>query len=214
MADFSKFSPDNGGTILNCKDATARTMANGIYNVMGVNGAENRLMDIPTYNTSQYGCSLSVVNNVFTTSGTAEGGNFNKSPLWLAIATEDFKKIFTEGGLYKLVMIGDTYDVNTLNVSLSYYDDNNVLKSIPANGAGTSIPAGSTFNTLSVYCGNGSTLKSTTFRLMLVHAYDTSNIYQPHAMTNQELTNKVNGIISAATNASDFASFKSAISAL
>lgn len=38
--------------------------------------------------------------------------------------------------------------------------------------------------------------------------------FVPYAMTNKELTEKVQGIIDAATNAADFAAFKTAISAL
>ena len=43
---------------------------------------------------------------------------------------------------------------------------------------------------------------------------DTNISFSPYAMTNRELTDKVQGIIDAATNAADFAAFKTAIAAL
>lgn len=46
---------------------------------------------------------------------------------------------------------------------------------------------------------------------MLRLATDTDSNYVPHAMTNKELTEKVQGIINAASNAADFAAFKTAI---
>ena len=49
---------------------------------------------------------------------------------------------------------------------------------------------------------------------MIRDARITDDTYVPYAMTNRELTEKVQGIISAATNAADFAAFKAAIAAL
>ena len=46
---------------------------------------------------------------------------------------------------------------------------------------------------------------------MLRLASDPDDTYVPYAMTNKELTEKVQGIIDAATNAADFAAFKTAI---
>lgn len=46
---------------------------------------------------------------------------------------------------------------------------------------------------------------------MVVLASDTDTTYGPFAMTNGELTEKVQGIIDAANNAADFAAFKTAI---
>lgn len=46
---------------------------------------------------------------------------------------------------------------------------------------------------------------------MLRLATDTDSNYVPYAMTNKELTEKIQGIIDAATNAADFAAFKTAI---
>ena len=50
-----------------------------------------------------------------------------------------------------------------------------------------------------------------TVRPMIRLASDTDTTYAPYAMTNMELTEKVQGIINAATNAADFAAFKTAI---
>ena len=47
--------------------------------------------------------------------------------------------------------------------------------------------------------------------LMFLEPTDTDDTYAPYAMTNRELTEKVQGIINAATNAADFAAFKTAI---
>lgn len=60
------------------------------------------------------------------------------------------------------------------------------------------IKANTTFNDVKVYP-------------LLRLASDTDTTYAPYAMTNRELTDKVQGIINAATNAADFAAFKTAI---
>lgn len=46
---------------------------------------------------------------------------------------------------------------------------------------------------------------------MIRLASDTDTTYQPYAMTNRELTTKVQGILDAAANAADFAAFKTAL---
>lgn len=48
-------------------------------------------------------------------------------------------------------------------------------------------------------------------KLMCTFASDTDPTFADYAMTNRELTEKVQGIIDAATNAADFAAFKTAI---
>lgn len=55
------------------------------------------------------------------------------------------------------------------------------------------------------------TVNNVIFYPMLRLATDTDPTYEPYAMTNRELTEKVQGIIDAALNANDFAAFKTAI---
>lgn len=61
------------------------------------------------------------------------------------------------------------------------------------------------------YIGSGNTVSNKTYYPMIRLASDPDNTYVPYAMTNKELTDAVQGIINAATNAADFAAFKTAI---
>lgn len=61
---------------------------------------------------------------------------------------------------------------------------------------------------------NGANVDGITIKPMIYDARLVNPPYQPFTMTNRELTDKVQGIISAATNAADFAAFKTAIAAL
>ena len=73
------------------------------------------------------------------------------------------------------------------------------------------IPTGHHFHQLAYYIASGKTLNHVKVKPMIRLASDTDNTYAPYAMTNRELTTKAQGIIDAATNAADFAAFKTAI---
>ena len=67
---------------------------------------------------------------------------------------------------------------------------------------------------ISIVCSSGTVLDNKTFAPMIWLASDPDDTYVPYAMTHRELTEKVQGIIDAATNAADFAAFKTAMGAI
>lgn len=62
---------------------------------------------------------------------------------------------------------------------------------------------------LNIRIKSGITVNNLVFRPMI--SFSDNSPFVPYAMTNRELTEKVQGIINAASNAADFAAFKTAI---
>ena len=102
---------------------------------------------------------------------------------------------------------GSTWQINyqdrTPASPVNYFD----------NGDGVEMHLTENMNTIRVFL-NIEILDSAvdiTFKPMIRLISDSDDTYVPYAMTNRELTEKVEGIISAAENAADFAAFKTAI---
>ena len=109
------------------------------------------------------------------------------------------------GGSDSVVGISLIYrDANNTYISQQNCFDDEVRLSIPSNARRCKIV---------IYVLPDKTV-DTTFYPMIRVADDTDPTYQPYAMTNRELTEKVQGIIDVATNAADFAAFKTAIGLL
>jgi hypothetical protein len=77
------------------------------------------------------------------------------------------------------------------------------------SGATFTIPSSDcTSGNIAIHVKNGVDVSGKTWKPMI--SFDGGEYAEP-AMTNKELTEKVQGIIDAATNAADFAAFKTAI---
>ena len=83
------------------------------------------------------------------------------------------------------------------------------------NGATWVSSTKDTLSQVAIFVKNGVSISTPiVFKPMITSAEDTDDAYVPYAMTNRELTEKVQGIIDAATNAADFAAFKTVIGLL
>jgi hypothetical protein len=110
---------------------------------------------------------------------------------------------YTEAQVSLRLILTDSNKQNRINVYLSSAD--------AENGLTFTIPATHYVNNFVLYVGNGTSISNLTVKPMIRLASDTDNTFTSYAMTNKELTDKVQGIINATTNAADFAAFKSAI---
>lgn len=208
MADFSKLSPDAGTTILNVKDATARTGVNNAFAVMGENGAKNLLQNNATSKTANEVTWTVNSDKTISVTGTPTGfSNIEwRSPL--------------KPGKYYLNGLKDTTNVG---YSINAIYKNGVLQpwtemqwSDGMKGDNLLDLSSYDFDAINfiVKRWSNNVACTGTIKPMIRLSSDPDSTYQPNAMTNKELTDKVSGIISAATNAADFAAFKTAIAAL
>lgn len=150
---------------------------------------------------------------VTTVSGKATATKFIK----LAGSTESLKLV--EGKRYKLVGCPSGGSANTYK--MDFRTDIGGVTSVICEDFGNgavftmpTVPAGGS-NQYSVFIKveNGYEFTSPAiFKPMITIDLDATYAdFAPYAMTNKELTEKVQGIINAATNAADFAAFKTAI---
>ena len=82
-----------------------------------------------------------------------------------------------------------------------------------AGSAEYTVPSGISYIAFTQYYNEGTFTKElqAQYEVLVRYGADTDTTYAPYAMTNGELTEKVQGIIDAANNAADFAAFKTAI---
>jgi len=139
------------------------------------------------YNTYANGCVLK--NGNYILSGCPQGGS--SSTYYMRTAYIDSN--------YSAQPLGpdDTGNGADLTVNGGYYSPDSVYAQI----------------VIGILAGTVLT-QTLTFKPMIRDASISDDTYVPYAMTNRELTEKVKGIISAATNAADFAAFKTAIANL
>lgn len=120
------------------------------------------------------------------------------------------------GYAYKLY--GAPEVVNSkISVTLTYTDNNGNAQTLRQKYPNPLIIPAENYDrkcTTQLAIESGTNVDNVTFKPVLCLASDTDEKYFGYTMTNEELTNKVQGIINAATNAADFAAFKVAISAL
>ena len=195
MADFSKLSPDNGGTILNCKDATARTGVNNAFKVMGEMGAKN-LLDNTATTTTTYGVTYTVNSDKSVTpSNTASGGN---AQLKILNNTTGAKLKAMWGSNKDVIMTGcpsggasNKYFLRLQKVLPSWA----AIKDDYGDGISfnTSILEDESTYQVVISINDGYSVNSS-FYPMIRLASDTDSTYQPYAMTNKELTDAVNPI--------------------
>ena len=238
MADISKISPDGGTTEYNIKDATARSSVttidgkipssasssnklatasdvNDLWSANAVLGAVNRcfvkLSDVKSNNTSGTwtGNAYELNGITFTfhekngyvstvdASGTSSAGSTTVAMPVLNGMSGNYKQ---NGGI-----------ANNINITSKKNNSwTNLYSKGKTDAYDISFVATDTY-TIYLNINNDNVSVSGTFYPMLYPDGVDGSVYAPPAMTNGELTAKVQGIIDAANNAADFAAFKTAI---
>ena len=185
MADFSKLSPDNGGTILNCKDATARTGVNNAFKVMGEMGAKN-LFNVTVKSGTWGGVVVTVDDDQNVTyNGTKTDGmsyndrlvNVSQSPF--IVGESYIISGFKNNQCNAFIRFLRSNDVDDMisYVKLSDTDENTVT-----------VPTGCTYIVVFLEIPNNTTLNNLVISPMARFAADTDNTRQRFVKTNKQLT--------------------------
>lgn len=191
MADISKISPDDGSTILNIKDSNAVHWADNT-----ILGAKNLLL------CTTMGSSIFTIDSKGI--ATANGGSTSR--VWF---------MYSNGGLF---LPKGRYIVNGLpsqgsNSTFDFFirkHGQDHGQDIYTNETIIDVTEDTTYD-LFISLFVNYTASNLVFKPMVRRISDTDSTFAPYAMTNRELTTKAQGIINAATNAADFAAFKTAI---
>ena len=181
MADYSKLSPDNGGTILNCKDATARTGVNNAFKVMGEMGAKNL---IPIIAKSQ------VVNNELTLTVNAD-----KSIRIQGTPSQRTTVTLTDSTFWDNVPYNRDIILSGGNDHVWVQSNIGGWTTISKTGVSPTVQRSSSLTEPKILLlieteSIGVTIDETIYPMLRL-ADDSDSSYQPYAMTNRELTDEV-----------------------
>ena len=185
MADFSKLSPDAGTTILNCKDAAARSQITDVYKVMGEMGAWN-MLTYPYVDTTKTSGHITFTDNGDGTI-TANGNNDNSYIMFSLISANDANAIIQKYG--SLVLSGcptggstNTYCVYTQSTTKGYLFD-----------YGNGIVIDTADLTDSIYIQIRPNYSANNVKFYPALSPKKINYYQKFTLTNRLLTDKVVG---------------------
>ena len=206
MADFSKLSPDAGTTILNCKDATARSQITDVYKVMDEMGAKNLLPNTGTTETKN--TVVFTFNSDGSVNVDGQPNTYTDKRVHTFASKADFENHFKIGRTYKLS------GCPTGGATPGYYLRLCTLS--PFSVICTDFGNGATFTVQDLEVGNYAVyigvdanidVDNKTFYPMIQMVEDNSNDYQPHSLTNQEITSyltpKVTNVKTAFKNLCD-----------
>ena len=174
----------------------------GVKNIMPINAVSSDTVRGVDYSYDKSSGTVSL-------SGTTSDVGWK----WLNNDTNaDINNIPLKAGKYKVKVFGVSAN-EAYNISI--VDSNNTYLFRLNDGNEGEFTLANDINVrYGIYFKAANKVATSTFKIMIYDARDTNPDFQPHAMTNAELTEKVQGIINAANNAADFAAFKTAIGAL
>lgn len=201
MADISKISPDDGSTILNIKDSTARTGVNNAFKVMGEMGAKNLLKitkdNLKAWNTSGtwngdvytlngFTFTLNDDESVTISAGTAPSGTETMFQFMPVDAT-----LPLPAGSY--ILNGNPNNPSSSTNFLHYKIDN--TWNDDTNNGDLLVTVNSQWQRLEFVIKRNSVISAPiTVKPMIRLSDDPDTTFRPSAMTNRELSKKVVGI--------------------